>query len=72
MVFTPTGRVSTSAGWAISHSSEFGFKALDLLHLGHLFVMRERGYPIDSILTSDREFLKVKQELGRGGGGREP
>lgn len=65
MVFTPAGRVSASAGWAMSHASEFRLKALDLLHLAQLFVLKERGYPIDSILTSDEEFLKVKEALKR-------
>lgn len=66
-VFTPMGRVGAEVGVGIGHSAELKLKSLDLLHLSHLLLLKERGYPIESILTSDREFLKAEKFLEKRG-----
>jgi len=63
MVFTPMGRVSAQVGVAMGHSAELKLRSLDLLHISHLLVLKERGYPIESVITSDREFLKAEKFL---------
>ena len=62
-VFTPMGRVSAEVGVALGHSAELKLRSLDLLHISHLLVLKERGYPIESLITSDREFLKAEKLL---------
>jgi len=62
-VFTPMGRVSAEVGVAIGHSAELKLRSLGLLHISHLLVLKERGYPIEILITSDKEFLKAETLL---------
>lgn len=62
-VFTPMGRVSAEVGVAIGHSAELKLRSLDLLHVSHLLVLKERGFPIETLITSDREFSKAEKFL---------
>ena len=66
-IFTPMGRVREEVGVGIGHSAELKLRSLDLLHLSYLLVLKERGYPIESIITSDREFLKAEEFLEKRG-----
>ncbi len=66
-VFTPMGRVSAEVGAATGHAAELKLRSLDLLHLSNLLVLKDRGYPIDSIITSDHEFLKAERFLEKRG-----
>jgi len=34
-----------------------------LLHVSHLLSLKERGYPIEGIITADKDFLKAEKFL---------
>ena len=62
-VLTPLGRVSAEVAAAMGHSAQVKLRSLDLLHVSHLLSMKDKGYPVESIMTSDREFLKAEKFL---------
>jgi hypothetical protein len=37
--------------------------SLDLLHVSHLLSLKERGYPIEGVITADKDFLKAEKLL---------
>lgn len=66
-VFTPLGRVGATVAGAMRFSAELRLRSLDLLHISHALLLKGRGYPIEGILTSDREFLKAAGFLEKRG-----
>lgn len=66
-VTTPFGRVSAEAGSCLGIAADLKLRSLDLLHLAHMLSLKERGYSVEALLTSDAEFLKAERFLaGRG------
>ncbi len=62
-VVTPLGRVSGEAGSSLGLAANLRLRSLDLLHVAHLVSLTDRGYGIETLLTSDAEFLKAESFL---------
>ena len=48
---------------AMELSPRLRLKILDLLHAAYLKLLKERGEPIDTLVTADEDFKRVKKEL---------
>lgn len=66
-IFTPLGRVSAESGSSLGLAARLKLRSLDLFHVAHLLSLKDRGYGIDAILTSDGEFLKAQKLLSERG-----
>ncbi len=66
-VVTPLGRVSAEDGSCLYMATDLKLRSLDLLHVAHLLSLKNRGYSIETLLTSDAEFLKATKFLERSG-----
>ncbi len=66
-VFTPLGKVGAEAGSCLGLAVPLKLRSLDLLHVAHLLSLKERGYGIELLLTSDSEFLKAEKFLSERG-----
>jgi predicted nucleic acid-binding protein len=64
LAYTPLGRLGAEAGSSLGLATDLKLRTLDLLHLAHLLSLKERGFSIEALLTSDREFLKAEKLLG--------
>ena len=60
---TPLGRTSAEVATALARCPDLKMRSLDLLHVSHLLSLKERGYPIEGIITADRDFLKAEEFL---------
>jgi predicted nucleic acid-binding protein len=60
---TPVGRASAEVAAALARSGELKMRSLDLLHVSHLLCLKEKGYPIDCMITADKDFLKAEKLL---------
>ena len=60
---TPLGRASAEVAAALARSADLKMRSLDLLHVSHLLSLKERGYPIEGIITADKDFLKAEEFL---------
>lgn len=67
MVPTPLGEVRGEAAASLGVAAELKLRSLDLLHVSYLLSLRERGYSVDTLLTSDEDFLKAEPLLERQG-----
>ena len=57
------GDIYTPMAKAIMLSSKLGLKALDLLHVAYLEILKEEGTPVTKLLTFDKDFKKAKEYL---------
>lgn len=62
-VATPLGKIGAEAGSCLALASELKLRSLDLLHIAHLISLKNRGFSIESLLTSDLEFSKAHSFL---------
>lgn len=62
-VLTPIGRIGLEAGSCLALAAELKLRSLDLLHVAYLLSLKERGYGIEKLLTTDREFQKAEKLL---------
>lgn len=66
-VATPFGRVSSEAGSCLALATGLKLRSLDLLHIAHLISVKNRGFSIESLLTSDSDFSKAERLLEENG-----
>lgn len=66
-VATPFGRVNTEVGSSVALAAELKLRSLDLLHVAHLLLLKDRGYSIESLITSDSDFLRAEKFLEQHG-----
>ncbi len=66
-VVTPLGKVSAEDGSCLYMATDLKLRSLDLLHVAHLLSLKNRGYSIETLLTSDTEFFKAAKFLGQRG-----
>jgi len=66
-VATPFGRVNTEVGSGLALAAELKLRSLDLLHVAQLLLFKDRGYTIESLLTSDADFLRAEKFLEQHG-----
>lgn len=62
-VTTPFGRVNAEAGSCLALATDLKLRSLDLLHIAHLISLKNRGFGIESLLTSDSDFSKAERLL---------
>ncbi len=63
-VATPFGKVDLESGSCLALASDVKLRSLDLLHIAHLISLKNRGFNIESLLTSDSDFSKAERLLG--------
>jgi glycerol-3-phosphate cytidylyltransferase-like family protein len=63
LVATPLGRVGAESGFSIALSSDLKLRSLDLLHVAYLMSLKNRGFGIESFLTSNPDFSKAEKFL---------
>jgi predicted nucleic acid-binding protein len=66
-VATPFGRVNTEIGSGLALAADLKLRSLDLLHVAQLLLFKDRGYTIESLLTSDADFLRAEKFLEQHG-----
>ncbi|RLF24996.1 MAG: PIN domain nuclease [Thermoprotei archaeon] len=57
------GRVSKPFATAVEISSKLGLRALGLLHIAYVKLLKSMGEPIEVFVTADRNFIKAKRFL---------
>jgi len=62
-VATPFGKVGAESGSCLALASEVKLRSLDLLHVAHLISLKNGGFNIEALLTSDSDFSKVQRFL---------
>ena len=62
-VATPFGKVDVESGSCLAFASDVKLRSLDLLHVAHLISLKNRGFNIEVLLTSDSDFSKAQRFL---------
>jgi hypothetical protein len=62
-VATPFGKVDVESGSCFALAFEVKLRSLELLHVAHLISMKNGGFTIESLLTSDSDFSKAQKFL---------
>jgi len=60
---TVFGKVYAPIATAMELSPKLRLKTLDLLHAAYLKLLKERGEPVDTLVTADEDFKRVEKEL---------
>jgi len=60
LVTTPFGKVDVESGSCLALAPDMKLRSLDLLHVAHLISLKNRGFNIELLLTSDSDFSKAQ------------
>lgn len=63
LITTPLGRVTSESGSSLAMAPGLKLRSLDLLHISHLISIKDRGFNVESLLTSDGDFRRAESFL---------